>query len=357
MSKSGINILLEEVEIPDIVQQKADDAFSKIRSEEGVRTMRKNRNRDKVMHGFWQTKAAAVIFALMLGGGGATAAAAGIYYWNQQTAEHFHSPSAEVVDEMVEKGIVVEQTAVATDEGVTISVVESVRDDNNMYLLLNVETESPILDENSDLRMPEFISDTNDLFNNIGSTLLTDGLAPESSQCYFEIAALKTPEKEWPDELTLKFDEFAYYTYENGEEKHVIEGDWKLTIPLTEDTEAMTYCYELGTDVALAGIPVTVNYVEVSPISMNISLGLDDYERIVKEVYGNAEDTYVTETRLTGVVLEDGTIQQVGSNGSSAYYDRDTNEYVDHLFLSTMIQSERVEAILLGEEQVRVDLK
>lgn len=382
MKKDSLNILLQDVEIPHIVQEKAQNAFKQIHLAAELQDKMPNEEKDKVNAAkksapisemgsrgryvksaggravkAWYVKAAAIACVIVLGGGGITAAAAALYNWHQRTTEYFHVPSTEVQEEALEKGIVTEHEISASDQGITISVVETVRDANRMYMLLNVETDSPILDKNSFLPMPEFISKEPNLFGNIGSILLSDELESGSTQCYYEIDAMKNREVSWPEELTVQFESFQYYTYENGEEMHTVDGNWKLTIPLDDTTMAETYRYELNRDVELSGVPVTINYIELSPISVKTSVNLDDYQQIHAEVYGNAENAYISETQVYAVVLEDGTIQEVGMAGMSGVWEKDTNENLTEMGFVTMIQPEKVTAVLLGEDRVRVELK
>ena len=75
MSKNGVDILLQDIEVPDIVQKKARNAFAQINMESKGENV-------KVARPFWRTKAAAVAVAVVVGGGSMTALAAACIHWS-----------------------------------------------------------------------------------------------------------------------------------------------------------------------------------------------------------------------------------------------------------------------------------
>lgn len=285
---------------------------------------------------------------------GTTVAAAELFLWNDKAVEYFDHPSQEVQNEMAVNNVAVEQTDFATDQGITVTAVQTVQDNNRVYILLDVETEDALIDSNSAFNIWNVITEDPEAFNNLGAAF-GEGTpaAREEKGCqgYYEINALKTIGREWnEDSIELELGEFIYYTYEDDMEiAHVVDGTWKLTIPLGEQTEAITRVCEAGDPVMIEGYPVTLKEVELSPISTVLIFDLDEELEMIKHVYSDQEDVFVYELQLRGFVYDTGERIACGHNGISEHWDREAGTDIREIALSRIIQPDKVTAVLLGD--------
>lgn len=308
----------------------------------------------------------AAALAAMLG---TTAAAAGLFSWHEKAAEHFANPTQEEQDIMTQEGIAQEQKASVSDAGITITAVQTVQDKNRLYILLEVDAEDDIIDGNglfgnADTNgnyAPELIAKDTEAFNNISMAFTPDtpSFGELSNHGYYEIFAMKTPNREWQeDEITVQFSEYSYYTYENGgTTPHKAEGNWTLTLPLGEAETAKTSVYEPEGQVELSGVPIAIKRVELSPLSIVLVFDMDDVERLQKEVYGDAEDVFLYELQPSGFLDENGQKVPFRMGGMSGDYDFDSREIRHVITFEQFVDAKKITALLLGDEEVQVTLK
>ena len=111
----------------------------------------------------WTAAALAAMF-------GTTVAAAELFRWNEQAADYFNNPPQEVQNEMVAQGVAMEQSASATDQGITVTVKQTVQDDNRLYILLDVQCEEAVIDDNSFFDKWDVITKDTEAFDNLGAS-------------------------------------------------------------------------------------------------------------------------------------------------------------------------------------------
>ena len=280
---------------------------------------------------------------------GTTVAAAELFSWNEQAADYFNNPPEEVQNEMVAQGVVMEQNDSVTDQGITVTVKQTVQDDNRLYILLDVQSEEALIDDNCGFDKWNVVTKDTDAFDNLGASFAEGtpvGKQEEkTSRGYYEITGLKTYGREWNED-------------EGMATPHVIDGNWKLEIPLGEQTRAVTKVYEPGSQVMVSGMPVTVKRVEVSPISTVIVYDLEDVQNVINTAYADEEDVLLYELELSGFRYDNGeTVENGAGGGMSGYWDREAGEDIYKIGLSGMIEPEKVTAILLGEDMTAVELQ
>lgn len=130
-----IKILQEPVDIPDIVQERAQEAFAAIHQE----TQRQNRpevpaGRRKSKKRLWLAAAAAAALV------GTVSVGAAVYqrWWSKGLEETFHV-SEEQMQEMDGNGTSSAINQAVTDQGVTITAVQSIVDNYYAHLAFKVE--------------------------------------------------------------------------------------------------------------------------------------------------------------------------------------------------------------------------
>lgn len=300
---------------------------------------------------------------------GTTAAAAGLFQWHEKAVENFGKPTETEQDDMTTAGIAKEQQASVTDAGITITAKQTVQDKNTLYILMDIQAEEMILDgngvfdclnEDGTYETSCIIPKKEDAFSNVSM-----GFSPDtpcwsqlSNQGYYEISALKSLEQEWTEEeITIHFTEYSYYTYEDQETiPHTIRGDWSLTLPLGEDTIVETKTCEPKQPVMIAGMPVTVKRVELSPLSLLLVYDMDDVKKLQETLYAGEEDVFLEETSLYGFLYQDGSERSARIGGMSGNYDFEQREITRQIGLGSYVEPDQISAVLLGEEKVLVPL-
>ena len=345
-------------EVPEKIHGMVLETLENLEEEASYVTEGGNTMKIKKRRVIWAAAALAAMF-------GTTVAAAELFRWNEQAVDYFHNPPQEVQNEMVAQKVAMEQKASVTDQGITVSVKQTVQDNNRLYILLDVQCEEALIDDYCSFDKWDVITKDADAFNNLGASFAEStprGKQEEkTSRGYYEITGLKTYGREWnEDGITLDLGQFCYYTYEGDGmgTPHVIDGSWKLEIPLGEQTQAVTKVYEPDSQIMVSGIPVTLKRVEVSPIFTVLVYDLADVQNVIDTVYAQEEDVFLYELQLSGFRYDDGETMENGAGGGmSGYWDREAGEDIYKIGLAAMIEPERVEAVLLGNDMTPVELK
>ena len=113
---------------------------------------------------------------------------------------------------------------------------------------------------------------------------------------------------------------------------------------------------ELNKEVDIAGIPVMVKRVELSPLSLVMVYDMDDLNQLQEALYSGQEDVFIFETQFTGFLDQNGEEIACGWGGMSGDYDFENREIIVQMSLSRFVDVEAVSAVLLGEEKVSVPL-
>ena len=352
-----------DVELPEIVLEKANDAFAKIQKEE-TSTMTninsyKKTNRSRTLRKFTAVAACAGLLVV-----GSVASAAAIrHIWDrgmQGTLQSTDEQQQKLTDQGIAK-VIPEQTdysdLAVTSNGVTVAPDTVITDDKFLYISFSVSGYS------TDGTQPDFESAS------ITAKDATSGTPMElnsTSSFYDGIVSDETGSPVYDDGSALEFDAdgelISHYTDENGNLEYVItafvqnqndsilgktvqvdftnlgtvkkaeytnalDGTWNFTIPLSSVSSDKT----ITVDQAVDGTPFTLKEINISPVSMKLNYHTDEKVEISEDTVGIPE--------LMGVVLKDGTrypyLAESGMNGytddtlTNAYTLRSFNRVID----------------------------
>lgn len=361
--KKDNNLWNTDVELPEIVLEKANDAFAKIQREE-TSTMTninsyKKTNRSRTLRKFTAVAACAGLLVV-----GSVASAAAIrHIWDrgmQGTLQSTDEQQQKLTDQGIAK-VIPEQTdysdLAVTSNGVTVAPDTVITDDKFLYISFSVSGYS------TDGTQPDFESAS------ITAKDATSGTPMElnsTSSFYDGIVSDETGSPVYDDGSALEFDAdgelISHYTDENGNLEYVItafvqnqndsilgktvqvdftnlgtvkkaeytnalDGTWNFTIPLSSVSSDKT----ITVDQAVDGTPFTLKEINISPVSMKLNYHTDEKVELSEDTVGIPE--------LMGVVLKDGTrypyLAESGMNGytddtlTDAYTLRSFNRVID----------------------------
>ena len=361
--KKDNNLWNADVELPEIVLEKANDAFAKIQREE-TSTMTdinsyKKTDRSRTLRKFTAVAACAGLLVV-----GSVASAAAIrHIWDrgiQGTLQSTDEQQQKLTDQGIAK-VIPEQTdysdLAVTSNGVTVAPDTVITDDKFLYISFSVSGYS------TDGTQPDFESAS------ITAKDATSGTPMElnsTSSFYDGIVSDETGSPVYDDGSALEFDAdgelISHYTDENGNLEYVItafvqnqndsilgktvqvdftnlgtvkkaeytnalDGTWNFTIPLSSVSSDKT----ITVDQAVDGTTFTLKEINISPVSMKLNYHTDEKVEISEDTVGIPE--------LMGVVLKDGTrypyLAESGMNGytddtlTDAYTLRSFNRVID----------------------------
>ncbi|MCM1040051.1 MAG: hypothetical protein NC434_12080 [Ruminococcus sp.] len=266
------------------------------------------------------------------------------------------------------EGVAKEQEISVTDNGITVTAVQTMNDENVFYALLLVTAESEIIDGSGYFGnpVPEIITKNPDAFCNVGMSFIDMPIAEPSTQGYYEVYALKNIGEEWQEEnITILLENYSYDVFGKPKDEltdftdctsELIEGKWELTLPLGEMQSNNTIKITEPVQVVMQGVPVTIEELTLTPLALKITYSLADVEKLHQEVYSSKEDISLQELFLSGFVNKNGKETECGFTASSGRYTSDGKDIL-LMGLGQAVDVHEIQAILLGNEKVRVELK
>lgn len=367
--KKNSNIFQDDIKVPEIVLQKADEAFAGIQTE-GRSTMKKNNQTENQKHTFWRNPAAVAACTCIIVAGSVTAGAAVHHVWSRGLQGAVQATDTQQ-KELTDKGAAVvlkEQKdyskLAVTDNGITITPETIIVDENFAHIAFSVKGYD--LAEGDEPGFDDW---------DIG---VKDGKEGSSVQVYGGfydgIVSDENGNPVYEDGSSLKEDEqgqiISHYVDEDGNLEYVVsigvadwkdsllgktivcklkdlgtlyktrftlakEGNWDFEIKLPDVSTASNIKVAKG----IENTPFTVDDVELSPISIKINYSV------------NGEVTFKEDTnqvpQFLGVILKDGRkFAFLGDAGSSGYNDDMTSAYALSSFVQ-VIEPDQVQSILL----------
>ena len=364
-----IKILQEPVDIPDIVQERAQEAFAAIHQE----TQRQNRpevpaGRRKSKKRLWLAAAAAAALV------GTVSVGAAVYqrWWSKGLEETLHA-SEEQMQEMDGNGVSSAINQAVTDQGVTITAVQSIVD--NYYAHLAFKVEGFDLPEGAEpaIENIEVTVDGEDKINWSGGFYNgivrgTDGknvYGNGNPLAYTEDGRLI--EKYIQEDGSLEFNLILnHYKLEKGflldkpihvkfsnlgiyEKKTdftpITEGVWEFEWTL-QGSDKMREC---KMDIPLGESGAILKEVEISPISMRAVTEIPDGKYLI---YGSAEKG-VRPPCLNGVIMKDGTVyvDLYPGMGGSEGMPEGSGQHIVECALDRILDVNQVESLLFTKEK------
>lgn len=375
--KEMMEIMRQDIVVPDIVQQRAKEAFRKI-EKENSKVVRLHTNRRK-----WKTMwiaVAAVVLAL-----GTTVCAAAYLRWSKGLQAEFQmtpkekqlledknymSPILDDAEETAQSGSAVKGV---TDGGVTVTPLEMIVDDRFAWLSFRVEGYE--LEEGKE---PWFdvasLEIDNDAEANISYfSSFFDGLYYDGRDFFYEDG---TSAKDADGNLMMKYvDENGYMEYiiqingthydkgMVGSSLHVtfqdlgtiykaefspdLEAKWEFDIELKGSDEVR----KVSLSESLGDSGATVTYAEISPISLYVQYDFPLKTEAVEAVGENGESIATTDfveaPALNGVRLKDGTfLPFIIDGGTQGYLDGEQTVYTASFATSRVLDTSQVDALL-----------
>lgn len=380
--KKNSNIFQDDIKVPEIVLQKADEAFAGIQTE-GRSTMKKNNQTENRKHTFWRNPAAVAACTCIIVAGSVTAWAAVHHVWSRGMQGAVQATDTQQ-KELTDKGAAVvlkEQKdyskLAVTDNGITITPETIIVDENFAHIAFSVKGYD--LAEGDEPGFDDW---------DIG---VKDGKEGSSVQAYGGfydgIVSDENGNPVYEDGSSLKEDEqgqiISHYVDEDGNLEYVAsigvadwkdsllgktivcklkdlgtlyktrftlakEGNWDFEIKLPDVSTASNIKVEKG----IENTPFTVDDVELSPISIKINYSV------------NGEVTFKEDTnqvpQLFGVILKDGKkISFLGDAGGTGYNEAMTEAYTLSSFVQ-VIEPDQVQAIILRNddgEQIEIPIR
>lgn len=367
-----IYTLQQNIEIPDIVTEKANMAFEQIRKEAGSSSDKIVTYQKSVKKSRKKYVIAALIATMTVG---AVSAYAAYTNWSHGMKEELRI-SEEQQKNLEANGMAAFSDASVTDAGVTVTAQQSITDNYYTYLSFKVEGYSVEKGVQPDFETISVTADGQDvswggrfydgmISGNDGMFVNADGSEPETEVDGSMIENYMMDDGSLEYHMILKSHEKGFFT---GKQLHVelenlgtvakaqyfpdIEGNWILDMTLggADTARYIETCEKLGdTETIVTG-------VELSPVSMRVTYDFPKTEPRMEEFEDeNGEIQTIAWPAQPpfafGIRLKEGTVMKYISAGSEStgYTSEEGQEYVVSFPLDRVIDPDQVEAVLFRE--------
>ena len=367
-----IYTLQQNIEIPDIVTEKANMAFEQIRKDAGSSSDKIVTYQKSVKKSRKKYVVAALIATMTVG---AVSAYAAYTNWSHGMKEELRI-SEEQQKNLEANGMAAFSDESVTDAGVTVTAQQSITDNYYTYLSFKVEGYSVEKGVQPDFETISVTADGQDvswggrfydgmISGDDGMVVNADGSEPETEADGSMIENYVMDDGSLEYHMILKSHEKGFFT---GKQLHVelenlgtvakaqyfpdIEGNWILDMSLGG---ADTAKY-IETNEKLGDTETIVTGVELSPVSMRITYDFPKTEPRMEEFEDeNGEIQTIAWPAQPpfafGIRLKDGTVMKYISAGgeSTGYTSEEGQEYVVSFPLDRVIDPDQVEAVLFRE--------
>ena len=367
-----IYTLQQNIEIPDIVTEKANMAFEQIRKDAGSSSDKIVTYQKSVKKSRKKYVIAALIATMTVG---AVSAYAAYTNWSHGMKEELRI-SEEQQKNLEANGMAAFSDASVTDAGVTVTAQQSITDNYYTYLSFKVEGYSVEKGVQPDFETISVTADGQDvswggrfydgmISGNDGMFVNADGSEPETEADGSMIENYMMDDGSLEYHMILKSHEKGFFT---GKQLHVelenlgtvakaqyfpdIEGNWILDMTLggADTARYIETCEKLGdTETIVTG-------VELSPVSMRVTYDFPKTEPRMEEFEDeNGEIQTIAWPAQPpfafGIRLKDGTVMKYISAGSEStgYTSEEGQEYVVSFPLDRVIDPDQVETVLFSE--------
>lgn len=366
-------ILKKDVEIPEVVMKKAKGAFEKIQAEAKIQEKAKitplspKKTRKKIP----AKRLFLVAAAVMLGAGGVTAGAAAYMRWSKTASEGMLA-SEETQKKMEETKLTVPVNKSDTQNGVTVTVSQTIVDSYYAHIIFKVEgydagegkqpffeTDTVVVDGYDPMEDPydekRYFGSGGDWYDGVTmgedgrAVRISDGKPLDEIEDYQENYRLEDGSYEYRLTLTHTADKDYFMgkpihielhnlgTAEKADLTNVTEASWSFDWVLEGSPEKKEY--DLNEPIGDTG--VTVKHVEISPISLSVTYDFP------KKIYNKMDNSSGMLFFPDGVRLKDGTELKTiylgpGTNGYIS-----ENEYFIAFPVDRILDTDEIDALLV----------
>lgn len=347
--REKIGILQQKAELPEAVREKMHLAYEQIRQEKRVHDGMDGKKEDAGQTAFSRKKIAVILAAATLSMATVSVAAGGYIRWSEGLKEKLQL-TKEQEEQLEETGAAESTGTSCTSQGITVTALQSITDQNFSHLAFTVKGYST---ENKEQPAFEQVIVTVDgkEINGIGSFQnFGEEDAPVYQKTDGTMEYLMQIDSNEENGLAGKKIQVILENLgtvnKQAEFVQDVEGSWTLNWELagTEKEEGLTVNQTIGdTD-------TSVKSIEITPLSLTIHYNMPR-KKVTKQSYGDdgvtTWETYEEPWFFYGFRMKDGTIRQMVFQSQEQGYDDETTEaYTVKYATDQILEKEQIEGLL-----------
>lgn len=349
MDREKIEILQKKTEIPETVREKMQLAYEQIRHEKRIHEGMETQKEDSRRTGISRKKIAIILAAVTLSLA-TVSVTAGVYIrWSEGLKEKLQLTKTQE-EELEETGAAESTEASCTRQGITVTVLQSITDQNFSHLAFSVKGYSAETKEQPDFEQVIVKVDGKEVnasgsFRNFGEEDMPVYQKADGTMEY-----LMQIDSNEENGLAVKKIQVILENLgtvnKQAEFVSGVKGTWTLDWKLagTEKEEGLSVNQTIGdTD-------TVVKSIEITPLSLTIHYDMPR-KKITKQSYGDdgvtTWETYEEPWFLYGFRMKDGTVRQMVFQSQEQGYDDETTEaYTVQYATDQIVEVEQISSLL-----------
>lgn len=349
MDREKIEILQKKTEIPETVREKMQLAYEQIRQEKRIHEGMETQKEDSRRTGISRKKIAIILVAATLSLA-TVSVTAGVYIrWSEGLKEKLQLTKTQE-EELEETGAAESTEASCTSQGITVTVLQSITDQNFSHLAFSIKGYSAETKEQPDFEQVIVKVEGKEVnvsgsFRNFGEEDMPVYQKADGTMEY--LMQIDSTEE---NGLTVKKIQVILENLgtvnKQAEFVSSVKGTWTLDWKLagTEKEEGLSVNQTIGdTD-------TVVKSIEITPLSLTIHYDMPR-KKITKQSYGDdgvtTWETYEEPWFLYGFRMKDGTVRQMVFQSQEQGYDDETTEaYTVKYATDQIVEAEQINSLL-----------
>ena len=349
MDREKIEILQKKTEIPETVREKMQLAYEQIRQEKRIHEGMEAQKEDSRRTGISRKKIAIILAAVTLSLA-TVSVTAGVYIrWSEGLKEKLQLTKTQE-EELEETGAAESTEASCTSQGITVTVLQSITDQNFSHLAFSVKGYSAETKEQPDFEQVIVKVDGKEVnasgsFRNFGEEDMPGYQKADGTMEYL-MQIDSNEENGLAGKKIQVILENLGTVNKQAEFVSGVKGTWTLDWKLagTEKEEGLSVNQTIGdTD-------TVVKSIEITPLSLTIHYDMPR-KKITKQSYGDdgvtTWETYEEPWFLYGFRMKDGTVRQMVFQSQEQGYDDETTEaYTVQYATDQIVEVEQISSLL-----------
>ena len=349
MDREKIEILQKKTEIPETVREKMQLAYEQIRQENRIHEGMETQKEDSRRTGISRKKIAIILAAATLSLA-TVSVTAGVYIrWSEGLKEKLQLTKTQE-EELEETGAAESTEASCTSQGITVTVLQSITDQNFSHLAFSIKGYSAETKEQPDFEQVIVKVEGKEVnasgsFRNFGEEDMPVYQKADGTMEY-----LMQIDSNEENGLAVKKIQVILENLgtvnKQAEFVSSVKGTWTLDWKLagTEKEEGLSVNQTIGdTD-------TVVKSIEITPLSLTIHYDMPR-KKITKQSYGDdgvtTWETYEEPWFLYGFRMKDGTVRQMVFQSQEQGYDDETTEaYTVKYATDQIVDVEQITSLL-----------
>jgi hypothetical protein len=227
-----------------------------------------------------------IVLAAVIAALGLTATAAAYFLrWNDQLARRFDVNEQQQI-QLAEDGAVAAADQTVTENGVTITAIQTLGDKNGVYVLFNVKAPEGVeltkdgsgISAHVEIEGFDHVGWSAHFMLDKDKSVSPSGAANER---YYELWLNNTHGENWNGKtITVEFADLRDLS-KGPDDNIIVTGKWNLSWKLSYMDQMLTF--DINKTYTVNGRELVVKSVEISPLSMTLKLGGNGLEQLVAD--------------------------------------------------------------------------